>query len=99
MQEAFIKIATYFQSRLSLNNSFLKDMICLHPLQRTKMSANPFLRIAKLTSHVIPSRKISSIVDEWSVLREDDDIVEGWYLNLKIALLNAWIITGVRCSH
>ena len=80
MQNAFMKMATYFQSRLLLNNSFLKDMICLHPLQRNKMSANPFWRIAKRMPHVILSRNILSIVYEWSVLRADDDI-EDWYLN------------------
>ena len=80
MQDAFMKIATYFQSRLLLNNSFLKDMIYLHPLQRNKMSANPFWRIAKRMPHVILSRNILSIVYEWSVLRADDDI-EDWYLN------------------
>ena len=81
IKEALIKIATYFQSRLPLNNSFLKDMICLHALQRTKVSANPISTIAKLMPHVIPSSKILSIVDEWSVLRSDDHVLEDWYLN------------------
>ena len=98
MQEAFIKIATYFQLRLPLNNSFLKEIICLHPLQRTKISANQISRIAKLVPYVIPSSKISSIVDEWSVLRIDDD---KWKIgtSIKMALSNAWIITRLRCSH
>ena len=82
MQGAFIKIAIYFLSRLPLNNSFLKDMICLHPLRRIKMSANPVSRLAKLMPHVIIlSSKIYSIVNKQSVLRVDDDILEDWYFN------------------
>ena len=82
MQGAFIKIAIYFLSRLPLNNSFLKDMICLHPLRRIKMSENPVSRLAKLMPHVIIlSSKIYSIVNKQSVLRVDDDILEDWYFN------------------
>ena len=92
IQVAFIKIATYFQSRLVLNNSFLKGMIWIHPLQRTKMSGNPISRIVKLMPHVIPSSKMSSIVVEWSVFRADDNIVEDWYLNQDGS-------PGLRCSR
>ena len=61
-----------------MNNSFLKDMICLYALQRTKMSANLILRIVKLMPYVIPASKILS----WSVLRALDGMVEDCYLNL-----------------
>ena len=44
----FYQNSNILQSKLPLSNSFSKDIICLHPLQRTKISANPISRIARL---------------------------------------------------
>lgn len=49
-------------------------------------------------AHVICSRKILSIVDEWSVLRTYDDIIEDWYLN-QDGTFKHLIISGVEYSH
>ena len=59
----FYQNSNILQSKLPLSNRFSKDIICLHPLQRTKISANPISRIAKLMSHVIPSSKILPTVE------------------------------------
>lgn len=49
-------------------------------------------------AHVICSRKILSIVDEWSVVRTYDDIIEDWYLN-QDGTFKHLIISGVEYSH
>ena len=81
MQEAFCKMTEHLQNKLPLDSTFLKDMICLHPLKRTTMTSLSISRIAKQMPHIVSDDKISRIKDEWEVLKSEDDIKEDWFLN------------------
>ena len=80
MQNAFCKISNHLMEKLPLCSQFLKDMVCLHPLKRASTSSSPISRIAQHMPHIIPREKVASLKDEWELLKNDDDVVEDWFL-------------------
>lgn len=80
MQNAFCKISNHLMEKLPLRSQFLKDMVCLHPLKRASTSSSPISRIAQHMPHIIPREKVASLKDEWELLKNDDDVVEDWFL-------------------
>ena len=81
MQEAFCKMTEHLQKNLPLDSTFLKDMVCLHPLKRESTTSFPIARIAQLMPHILKVEKISILKDEWEHLRVDNDIKEEWYID------------------
>ena len=79
MQEAFIKIATYFQSKLPLSNNFLEDVIEYIHCKDLRSKQIQFQELPNWCPMLYLKAKFSAIILV-SVLRPEDTL-EEWYLN------------------
>ena len=57
MQEAFCKMTEHLQKNLPLDSTFLKDMVCLHPLKRESTTSFSNCKNRPVNASYLESRK------------------------------------------
>ena len=72
MRSFFKATTSYLQSKLPLDNDFLRQLGCLNPLKREKKST--LVSIQSITSALQPAISVSELVDEWKVYQVDNDL-------------------------
>ena len=63
---------SHLQAKLPLNNSVLKDLGCLNPLKRERMSTTIYIQ--NLTRKLLQEFDTAAVLDEWKLYQNDGDI-------------------------